>query len=140
MKHQNISEFVTVKPVKAFRVTDDCYDGKECLCAFALKHNIYISDKIAKAYGNPQNFDCEYCDDTYCMNKKNCKHKVMLGYIVQNTPIYRTIHPVIGDYVVVDENGTLKIVEAEKFEKTYCLMSEATQSKISEIFTTIKEN
>lgn len=129
MNKNFLTKFNTVETVKALRVTEEDYDGYSNLCSYCLKHNVSITDRIEKLFGNPNSSNCIHEDDGYCMKKGKCVDCVKLGYIKQEIPDFKIHYPLVGDYLVLHKNGHIEVLESDEFEKEYFLEGDFSNAK-----------
>ena len=104
--------------VKAKQITEQDYDGYVIVCAHHLDSLIFIDERLQEKEYENSCFFCDYEDDGHCLREGGeCGHARKIGYIKLSD--YNFAYPVVGDYMVVDENGKVHFMKAEQFEAQY---------------------
>lgn len=104
--------------VRAEQITDEKYDGYVTVCAHHLDSLLFIDERREEEAYRNSDFRCDYEDDGHCMKEcGDCEHARKIGYIRLSD--HRHAYPMVGDYMVVDENNKICFLSAERFETLY---------------------
>lgn len=115
-----VSKYVRKTPViiDAEQITEEMYSGYVNVCAHCLSTLLFIDERREEDAFKDADFCCDYEDDGHCMKKEytpcNCLRKI--GYVKVGD---RWAYPMVGDYMVTDENGKITFMPAEKFESMF---------------------
>lgn len=111
--------------ISARKITENDFSGKVKVCAYELKHLLFIDERRREPKYENENICCEWEDDGHCLKKTGslCKHCREIGYIKVNDSFNGICYPMIGDYIIVKDN-TISIMKKEIFEENYELIKE----------------
>ena len=109
--------------INAKQITEEDFDGFEVVCAHCIGNLITLDERFIEEEYKDSEYRCDAEDDGYCLQKEDCKCKRKIGYI-QIPRSYQYKYPMVSDYLIKDEDGNIKIMRKEKFEKLYELKEE----------------
>ena len=111
--------------ILAKKITENDFSGKVNVCAYQLKHLLFIDNRRREAEYENKNTCCEWEDDGHCLKKSGnrCKHCREIGYIKINDSYNGICFPMVDDYIVVKDNN-ISIIKKELFEDLYEIIEE----------------
>ena len=116
-----MSKYVRKVPeiIEAEQITEEKYDGYVNVCAHHLDSLVFIDERREEEAYRNSDFRCDWEDDGHCMKKdgKPCEHLRKIGFI--KLLDYKYAYPMVGDYMIVDENKKISFMSSEKFERMY---------------------
>ena len=116
-----MSKYVRKVPeiIEAEQITEEKYDGYVNVCAHHLDSLIFIDERREEEAYRNSDFRCDWEDDGHCMKKDGepCEHLRKIGFI--KLLDYKYAYPMVGDYMIVDENKKVSFMSSEKFERMY---------------------